>query len=632
MARRGCSRDRAAPRRSSRDAAGRREAAVAARYRLQGGIERLELRAESADALLERFRARDAAPDEPRRRATWPHARARGRSRRELPGGRARARRRSPERASSSANGCARSTRRSPSRRGFRRSTRAAPRTALGSRSRRSTSQPGVRAARSQRARARAAAVIADDPAVGLALLQRARGAGLGSLTVLDGTPHRRRSSASIPVVPLEHAAATSRRPSVTREGFGYDPRDAASSGSWARPAEAVLLELRVGAALSRRRGRRARCAARGRDPTASETARACAHRSEAYGQAPRLRRRRSTGADRCGRLVESTTACRDAIDAARRRRRGSRRRFARRVDAGATRARRARRGAADARRDRGRTSVSELEDGERCVTARRSRSPGSTPTSRTPTRGGSRRRGRGRAGRGRRPRRACGARRAARRAARARSGRSTRSPARSTRRRRSASTEPEDAARRTSSAASRSSRSSAPSSPATVERRFAETFDAVAAHFEEVAATLFPGGEGRLATRRARERGGDEPGRRGRAAARGQAHHAPLAALGRREGARRDLVPLRALPRAAVRVLPPRRGRGGARRHQHRALRRAAAPLRRPRAVRRRHAPEADDGGRRHPLRRDDGRRDGVSQVVSRRLPQHQQLSQPTA
>jgi chromosome segregation protein len=32
-----------------------------------------------------------------------------------------------------------------------------------------------------------------------------------------------------------------------------------------------------------------------------------------------------------------------------------------------------------------------------------------------------------------------------------------------------------------------------------TVERRFAETFAAVAEHFEEVAATLFPGGEGRL-------------------------------------------------------------------------------------------------------------------------------------
>jgi hypothetical protein len=32
-----------------------------------------------------------------------------------------------------------------------------------------------------------------------------------------------------------------------------------------------------------------------------------------------------------------------------------------------------------------------------------------------------------------------------------------------------------------------------------TVERRFSETFAAVAEHFEEVAATLFPGGDGRL-------------------------------------------------------------------------------------------------------------------------------------
>ena len=39
------------------DAAGRREAAVAALYRLQGGSERLELRGEAAAALLERFRS-----------------------------------------------------------------------------------------------------------------------------------------------------------------------------------------------------------------------------------------------------------------------------------------------------------------------------------------------------------------------------------------------------------------------------------------------------------------------------------------------------------------------------------------------------------------------------------------------
>ena len=46
----------------------------------------------------------------------------------------------------------------------------------------------------------------------------------------------------------------------------------------------------------------------------------------------------------------------------------------------------------------------------------------------------------------------------------------------------------------------------------ATVERRFAETFAAVAEHFEEVASTLFPGGEGRLRLVEA-EAEGEEPG-----------------------------------------------------------------------------------------------------------------------
>ena len=143
-----------------------------------------------------------------------------------------------------------------------------------------------------------------------------------------------------------------------------------------------------------------------------------------------------------------------------------------------------------------------------------------------------------------------------------------------------------------------------------TVNRRFDETFAAVAANFEEVAATLFPGGEGRLRLVEPEEGEEARGGRRGRAPPRGEEDHAPVAALRRREGARRDLVPVRALPREAVSVLPPRRGRGGARRHEHRALRRAPAPLRRPGAVRRDHAPEADDGGGGRPLRRDDGRR----------------------
>jgi chromosome segregation protein len=45
-----------------------------------------------------------------------------------------------------------------------------------------------------------------------------------------------------------------------------------------------------------------------------------------------------------------------------------------------------------------------------------------------------------------------------------------------------------------------------------TVERRFAETFDAVRGHFEEVTATVFPGGEGRLRLTEAEE-DDEEPG-----------------------------------------------------------------------------------------------------------------------
>ena len=53
-----------------------------------------------------------------------------------------------------------------------------------------------------------------------------------------------------------------------------------------------------------------------------------------------------------------------------------------------------------------------------------------------------------------------------------------------------------------------------------TVERRFDETFAAVSSHFAEVAATLFPGGEGRLRLTEPEE-DGTEARRRDRAAAR---------------------------------------------------------------------------------------------------------------
>ena len=172
------------------------------------------------------------------------------------------------------------------------------------------------------------------------------------------------------------------------------------------------------------------------------------------------------------------------------------------------------------------------------------------------------------------------------------------------------------------------------------IREAFEETFDGRRQNFEEVAEQLFPGGRGRL--RLVREDAGprpvlgggdaddDEPTarrRRGRGRGRGartrsdglgveieitpgrQGDQAADAAVRRREVADRAGVPVRRLPRPAVPVLHPRRGRGRARRPQHRPLPHAAAPLLRPRAVHRRHPPEAHDGGRRLPVRRLDGR-----------------------
>jgi chromosome segregation protein len=69
--------------------------------------------------------------------------------------------------------------------------------------------------------------------------LERARAAGLGSLTVVVG-----RRDPELPVVPKEELLS-SPVAAVTREGFGYDP---ASGELWfaGETAEAVLLELQV--------------------------------------------------------------------------------------------------------------------------------------------------------------------------------------------------------------------------------------------------------------------------------------------------------------------------------------------------------------------------------------------------
>ena len=298
------------------DAAGRREAAVAALYRLQGGSERLGLRGEAAAALLERFRSEvpaesgdPAGPDDATRleleaaRAAEA-ARVAERERVELAERAAlvRERGRALEQALAEQEGLP------PAARAL---AEQGARLALAS----LEVQPGMERAVAAALRSRASAVLAADPAVGLALLQRASAAGLGSLTVLTGsTPQD--LVGEFPVVALD-ALLDVRVPSVTAEGFGYDPT---RGELWfaGETAEAVLLELqarlRVLSGEASELEERA-AAATGAAATAREAARVA---EMAYGHAaPRLGARIDPRA--LGRLVECAEALIAGIEAARR-------------------------------------------------------------------------------------------------------------------------------------------------------------------------------------------------------------------------------------------------------------------------------------------------------------------------
>jgi chromosome segregation protein len=99
--------------------------------------------------------------------------------------------------------------------------------------------EPGMEHAVAAALRQRASAVVVDDVHAAFALLERARAAGLGSLTVVIG-----RRDPELPVVAKEELLS-SPVAAVTREGFGYDP---ARGELWfaGETAEAVLLELQA--------------------------------------------------------------------------------------------------------------------------------------------------------------------------------------------------------------------------------------------------------------------------------------------------------------------------------------------------------------------------------------------------
>jgi len=487
------------------DAAGRRESAVAARYRLQGGSERLELRAESAAALLERFRAETpTVGDEPEgqsdlerleleavRAAEAARSAERERvavsERAELVGERVRA----LEQALAEQEGLP------PAARAL---AEDGARLALAELDVPSGAERAVAAA----LRSRASAVLADDATAGLALLQRARAAGLGSLTVLAGRPPQE-LVAEFPVVPLDELLEVSAA-SVTAEGFGYDP---ARGELWfvGETAEAVLLELQ-----SRRSALGAEAAALAEEvaaaTSAAEAAAVQASAAEtALGRVPRIRAT-TIDARTLGRLVDLATALQQEIDSARRAASRFEAPLRARVDAGATRAgdlgeELRRLGAAEVNLRR------ELEEASAAVTAaeveiaridadvadatRRLDSAGEVEAAEGDDRA-----------------------ELVARVERLENRRITLGQVNPLAREEyEAEKERLDDLKmqRTDLEQSLEELEKLRAElTATVERRFAETFAAVATHFEEVASTLFPGGEGRLRLVESEEEG-VEPG-----------------------------------------------------------------------------------------------------------------------
>jgi len=307
------------------DAAGRRESAVASLYRLQGALERLALRGESATDLLERLRAElgDAPPGVPgeatrveelERAAVEAalEARSTARARDELVEQAAleRERLRSLERVLAEQEGLP------PAARAL---AEEGARLALGA----LAVEPGAERAVAAALRARASAVLADAPADALAMLERARENGLGSLVVLAGRDPQELVR-EYPVVPLERLLSVT-VPSVTREGYGYDP---ARGELWfaGETAEAVLLglearrrELSAGADdLDRRAAEAASIAdeAAARSRAADETLARVAPRRRRPAVAPEALRRLVSSADALSSALAAAQSAGARLDA----------------------------------------------------------------------------------------------------------------------------------------------------------------------------------------------------------------------------------------------------------------------------------------------------------------------------
>jgi chromosome segregation protein len=204
------------------DAAGRREEATATLYRIRSARERLDLRRESAEALLDNLRAELSRPRrvlDARVRAERETLREQARVARERLG--------TLERALAEREGLP------PAARALAEEGERLVLSLL-------DVEPGTERAVAAALGHRAAALVADDARAALALAERARAAGLGSVVILTRDPAE--LVRELPVVPKEQLLQ-SEVPAVTPEGFAFDPR---RGELWfaGETAEAVWLEL----------------------------------------------------------------------------------------------------------------------------------------------------------------------------------------------------------------------------------------------------------------------------------------------------------------------------------------------------------------------------------------------------
>jgi chromosome segregation ATPase len=194
------------------DAAGRREEATAALYRLRSAADRLELRREAAEALVERLRV------EPLRLPTVDDEQLRT----------TRERLSAVERALAEREGLP------PAARAL---AEQGARLALSE----LDVEPGRERAVAAALGPRGSALLAKDVQAGLRLLEQAQAAGLGNLTVLVGTLPAELVKGY--AVVSKHELLSSKVAAVTADGFGYDP-DRGELWFAGETAEAVWLEL----------------------------------------------------------------------------------------------------------------------------------------------------------------------------------------------------------------------------------------------------------------------------------------------------------------------------------------------------------------------------------------------------